>query len=149
MRIESIIIVLLSVFSFTAVAQEKKTLLINEPQGSTPAIQNMLMSTLTSAATESTDYQPILKSDRSTALSMSGAENLSKAPAIELMLLTQIQDFGGALMIIVRIVDIESASIIKTVTEMLESVSDLELLRQQCSAISKKMFEVEQRESEN
>ena len=148
MKFKLIPIFLLSVLSFTVVAQEKKTLLINEPQGGTPVIQNMLMSTLTSAATESTDYQPISKSDRLTALSMSDTVNLGKAPVAKLMLLTQIEDFGGALMITVRIVDIESRAIIKTVTEMLESDSDLELLRQQCSVISKKLFGVKQRELE-
>jgi hypothetical protein len=105
-----ILLVLLSAISLVVSAQEKKAIVIQQTQGDNAMIASMITGKLTAAFANSDDWQPVERpSSEETNRRMLAGEHVGNLQPAQYILLTEIQEVFGELMISCKIVEIETA----------------------------------------
>ena len=143
MKIRLFLITLLSALSLTAMAQEPPTLLIKEPKGGNEMMKRLLSSTMVEAATQSDDYQPISEPQRISALL--DTTRIGQIPAAKYILITEIVNMLDRYMVTAKIMDTETAMLIKTSNTMFDVSSGIKEIQQQCKALAKEIFSTEKK----
>lgn len=134
MKVKNIIsIILLTVLSLTAVAQEKHKIIINEPKGGSEFTQRLLTNALTKAAAESDNYQPFKRSIEQDTL-------IGKCLTPEYMLVTEINESYNIQMVVVRIIDFKSFNIVKSLMREYDLSLKLDELREKYMELANELF---------
>lgn len=134
---KKLLLILLSVLSLTAMAQERKTIVIQQPQSDDEMLADLVRGKLTAAFASSEEWQPI---ERSTEMLMKMTpEEVSKLQPPQYILITEIQDVFGELSISCRITEIETTRMIGHAREMCEP--SLRSIQQACSSLAKQLLE--------
>lgn len=117
-----ILLVLLSALSMAVSAQEKKAIVIQQPKGDNAMIASMITGKLTAAFANSDEWQLV---ERPSAEEMNrrmlAGEPVGNLQPAQYILLTEIQEAFGVIMISCNIVEIETALMVGVATATCES----------------------------
>ena len=130
---KKILFVLLSILSLTAAAQEKQTILIKQPQGGSELTQRLLTTALTKAATESVNYQPFERSIKQDTL-------IGKSLTPEYMLVTEINELYNIQMVFVKIIDVETFMLVKSLSKEFDLSLKPDELRKKYTELANELF---------
>lgn len=135
-------LVALLVLPLIGVAQ-KEMLLINQPQGDNATVKKLLSSLLTEAALNSAEYQPISNEDRLKNAMMSRGDTsvrIGKVAPCKYGLFSEIKGASGMLLVTVRVLNLETASVEKIDRVIIEEDSDMSTLKQELSDFATSFF---------
>lgn len=135
MKMKNIIsIILLTVLSLAAVAQEKQTILIKQPQGGNAVVQTLLKNALTNAAIESGKYLPV---EQPSIEDMLNGNDLN----FKYMLVTEINELSDRLFVSISIIEFETLAIVQRHEKEFSSTLRPDELRKKCAEIAAELFD--------
>lgn len=136
----NLFIILLSALSLTAVAQEKKNIVISPIQCENTMISCLVKSNLIKSFIQSEEWQPIERpsEDEINRMLLEGRK-IGVLPTAQYVLSTDIQDMQGMCFISCRIMDAETAAIVSSATQM--SASSPESIQQACASLANQLLD--------
>lgn len=114
--------IMLLALSLTAFAQDKKNIVIAQPQCQNAMVAKMIKSSLSAAFAQSDEWQPIERSsDEEMAKMLAAGEKIGNMPTAQYVLATSVDDMGGMSFISCRIMDVESSAILGSAMASVDS----------------------------
>lgn len=136
---KKLFITLLSVISLTAFAQDKKTIVIVQPQCQNAMVAKLIKSSLSAALAQSDEWQPIERpSDEEMAKMLAAGEKVGDMPTAQYVLVTSVDDMGGMSFISCQIMDKETAASVNTA--MASADSSPKSIKEACAILAKQLL---------
>lgn len=131
-------IIVLAAISLIVVAQEKKTITIQQPQSKNAMVANMVKSILTNAFAHSDEWQ--LVAEMSLEQMMAAMEGTGKAAGntAQYLLITAIQEMDGKCYISCKIMNFETGAFDASAMEVSEPSP--QSIQQACSSLAKQLL---------
>lgn len=108
--------------SLSAFAQDKKNIVIAQPQCQNAMVANLIKSSLSAALAQSDEWQPIERpSDEEMSRAIAAGGKVGDMPTAQYVLVTSVDDMGGMSFISCRIMEIESSAIVGAAMASAES----------------------------
>lgn len=115
-------IIVLVALSLIAFAQDKKNIVIAQPQCHNAMVAKLIKSSLSAAFAQSDEWQPIERpSDEEMKKALEEGGTVGNMPTAQYMLATSVNDMGGQSFISCRIMEIESSAIVGSAMASAES----------------------------
>lgn len=135
---------MLSALSLTAMAEEKKTIVIQLPTGGTAMMANMIKNQLVTAFATSEEWQPIEQpSEEEMNRRMLAGEPVGNLQTAQYILTTEMQEVFGEFMISCKIIEIETALMMDSAKEMCKPSP--QSILQASTEIAKQLLEKKER----
>lgn len=136
-------IIVLVALSLTAVAQDKKNIIIAQPQCQNAMVANLIKSSLSAAFAQSDEWQPIERpSDEEMARALAAGGKVGVMPTAQYVLVTTVDEMGGDSFISCKIMDKETSTIVNTAKA--SAKSSPKSIQKACSSLAKQLLKKQQ-----
>ena len=136
---KKLLIILLSVVSLTAFAQDKKNIVIAQPQCQNAMVAKLIKSSLSAAFAQSDEWQPIERpSDEEMAKVLAAGGKVGDMPTAQYVLVTSVDDMGGMSFISCKIMDNETSTIVNTA--MASADSSPQSIKDACASLTEQLL---------
>lgn len=137
---KKLLLILLSAMALTAVAQDKKTIAIQEPKGGNAMMANMVKNQLLTALATSDEWQSVERpSEEEMNRRLLAGEPVGNLQPTQYILAIEMQEVFGEFMISCTIIETETAMIIGAAREMCDSSP--KSIQHASTEIAKQLFE--------
>lgn len=134
-----LLIILLSAISLTAFAQDKKNIVIAQPQCQNAMVAKLITSSLSAALAQSDEWQPVERpSDEEMKKALEEGGTVGNMPTAQYMLTTSVDDMGGMSFISCRIMDIETSAIVGLA--MASAESSPQSIKDACTSLAQQLL---------
>ena len=134
-----LVIILLSALSLTAFAQDKKNIVIAQPQCQNAMVVNLIKSSLSAALAQSDEWQPVERpSDEEMKRALEEGSTVGNMPTAQYVLATSVDDMGGMFFISCRIMDVESSTIVGS--SMASAESSPQSIKDACASLAQQLL---------
>ena len=136
---KKLLIILLSALSLTAFAQDKKNIVIAQPQCQNAMVAKLIKSSLSAALAQSDEWQPIERpSDEEMKKALEEGCTVGNMPTAQYVLTTAVDDMGGMSFISCRIMDIETSAIVGSA--MASAESSPQSIKDACASLAQQLL---------
>ena len=137
---KKLLFILFSTLSLTAFAQDKKRIVVSQPSCENTIVANIVKTSLYQAFVDSDEWQPIEhpSEDEKNRILLEG-EKIGDLPTAQYVLSTEIQDMQGMCFISCRIMNVETAAIVYTATQISESSP--QSIQQACVSLAHQLLD--------
>jgi len=133
------LIILLSVVSLAAFAQDKKNIVIAEPQCQNAMVTKLIKSSLSAALAQSDEWQPIERpSDEEMARALAAGGKVGDMPTAQYVLVTSVDEMGGEYFVSCKIMDKEAATIVSAA--MASASSSPQSIKDACTTLTEQLL---------
>ena len=131
---------LLSVLSLTVVAQEEKTIAIQQPRGGNAMAVNIVKNMLTNAFASSDEWQPVERpSEEEINMRYLAGQSVGNLQPAQYILTTEINEVLEALYISCNVTNVETGQMVSGAVEMCEP--SLQSIQNACASLTKQLLE--------
>lgn len=132
-------IIVLSALSLMAFAQDKKNIVIAQPQCQNAMVAKLITSSLSAALAQSDEWQPVERpSDEEMKKALEEGGTVGNMPTAQYMLTTSVDDMGGMSFISCKIMDIETSAIVGSA--MASAESSPQSIKDACTSLAQQLL---------
>lgn len=136
---KKLLIILLSALSLTAFAQDKKNIVIAQPQCQNAMVAKLITSSLSAALAQSDEWQPVERpSDEEMKKAMEEGGTVGNMPTAQYVLATSVDAMAGVSFISCRIMDVESSAIVGSA--MASAESSPQSIKEACASLAQQLL---------